>query len=164
MSNMSTQRGGAPVGYLDEITPVEAGAVVYLRLWFEGAYGQDQVWQDFQKTLGNEGARGALQTLERLCSICAHHGRRPLARHGVNCRCLGGDEACFATFVSYACEGDREDAFLMAANLVRPEMASALVVLAEEFGAVLRKVVGFIEMDKNQTIMQPTHPEIASVH
>ena len=31
-----TRRGGAPVGYIDELDAVGAGAVKYLRMWSDG--------------------------------------------------------------------------------------------------------------------------------
>ena len=158
------QRGGAPVGYLDEISPVEAASVVYLRLWADGSFGRDRVWADFEPIVGHEETMKALQTFGQLCSLCVNYGRRPLARHGINCRCLGGDEACFATFMSYVCEGEREDAFLMAANMVRPKIASNLVTLAEDFGAVLKKVIGDNDLGERQTTVQAPHPETANAH
>ena len=43
-------------------------------------------------------------------------------RHSIECRCLGGDEACFANLVATAAEGEREDALLMATLMVEPSV------------------------------------------
>ena len=140
MTGASTQRGGAPVGFVAELGPVEANAVKYLRLWSEGPRHRSQAWQDFSTALGTEGATSALKSFEDLCALCVRHGRRPLMRHMVSCKCLGADESCFANFIGYAAEGAREDALLIAMNIVRPDAAAILVNLAEDFGLALRRM------------------------
>ncbi|TCS67179.1 hypothetical protein [Primorskyibacter sedentarius] len=142
MTAAPQHRGGAPVGYLDELGAVEAGAVLYLRLWCNGAEAQQQVWNDFAGTLGTRHGRSALQSLEDLCQLCSRHGRRPLMRHHVSCKCLGADEACFANFVAAASEGAREDAMMLATLLVRPDMAPCIVDLAQSLGIALRRMAG----------------------
>ena len=131
-------RGAAPVGHMTELGPVEAGAILYLRLWSDGPDAQSQVWNDFATALGPAHGRKALKSFEELCTLCARHGRRPLMRHNVACECVGADESCFANFIGYASEGAREDAMLIAINIVRPDMAAALVGLAEDFGLALK--------------------------
>lgn len=140
MNAMTPHRGGAPVGYLSELEPVEAGAVLYLRLWCDGPEGQRQVWRNFSKALGPKAGRNAIRTLETLLDLCVQHGRRTLMRHQVACKCFGADESCFANFIGYASEGEREDALLLAATLVRPDMAPLLVDLAQDFGLALRRM------------------------
>ncbi len=133
-------RGGAPVGHIGDLDPVEAGAILYLRLWGSGGDAQSQVWNDFATALGSEQGRKALQSFETLFGLCARHARRPLIRHGVSCSCVGADESCFAIFIGYASDGAREDALLMASSLVRPDVAFTLVGLAEEFGLALKRM------------------------
>ncbi len=140
MSTQQTYRGGAPVGHLAELGPVETGAVLYLRLWADGPEAQGQVWNDFATLLGPSCGREALKSFEALCELCARYGRRPLMRHSVTCECVGADESCFANLIGYASEGAREDALLLAANMVRPDMAGALAGLAEEFGMALKRL------------------------
>lgn len=140
MSTDTPHRGGAPVGFVTELSPVEAGAVVSLRLWCEGPEGQRKMQRDFSTALGPSQADAALRSLALLCEFCARHGRRPMMRHRVGCKCLGGDEACFANFIGYASDGEREEALMIAMTLVRPTMASPLVGLAEEFGFALKRM------------------------
>ena len=140
MNAMSPQRGGAPVGFVTELGPIEAGAVLYLRLWCDGPDAQAQVWNDFATALGPDSGRKALKSFEALCDLCARHGRRPLMRHNVSCACLGADESCFANFIGYASEGEREDALLIATTIVRPDIAPSLVGLAQDFGLALRQM------------------------
>ncbi len=113
---------------------------MYLRLWGNGANGRADAASDFEIALGNDHGRAAMLTLDRLCSLCANHGRRPLIRHGLNCACLGADENCFAQMIAAASEGAREDAMMMASLIIRPDFAPALVCLSEEFGLALRRM------------------------
>lgn len=138
MTEAAQNRGGAPVGYITELGPVEAGAVLYLRLWCDGPDAQKQVWNDFATALGPQKGRKVLKSFESLCDLCVRHGRRPLMRHHVTCKCLGADESCFANFIGYASDGDREDAFLIATTLVRPDVAALLVSFARDFGMALK--------------------------
>ena len=134
-------RGGAPVGHVAQLGPIEAGAVMYLRLWSDGPQAHDQMKEDFTNALGAARASKAVQSFTTLCDLMALHGRRPLMRHQVTCRCLGADESWFAHFIGYASEGEREDALLIAMMIVRPNIAPLLAGLAEEFGLALRSLL-----------------------
>ena len=147
MNAMTPHRGGAPVGFVAELGPVEASAVFYFRLWSDGPHSQARVWDDFATLLGVEAGRQALNSFETLHRLCAQHGRRPLMRHNVDCKCLGADESCFANFIGYASEGVREDALLIATTIVRPDMAPSIVELAQDFGLALRRMVLRIRPD-----------------
>lgn len=140
MNAMTRHRGGAPVGFVTELGPIEAGAVLYLRLWCDGPDAQAQVWNDFASSLGPRRGRDALSAFECLRDVCVRHGRRPLMRHQVNCKCLGADESCFANFIGYATDGEREDALLIATTIVRPDIAPVAVECAQKFGLALRQM------------------------
>jgi hypothetical protein len=137
----ATNRGGAAVGRLADLAPVEAGAVMYLRLWSDGAHGRDDAASDFNLALGTEQGCAAMMTLEQICMLCAKYSRRPMIRHGLSCSCLGADENCFAQMIGAASDGDREDAMLMASLLVRADYAPSLAVLSEKLGLALRRMV-----------------------
>ncbi|WP_377190845.1 hypothetical protein [Ruegeria meonggei] len=145
MSNPST-RGGAAVGRLSDLSPLEAGAVMYLRLWGDGTNGRADAASDFEIALGADCGRAAMLTLDRLCSLCANYGRRPLIRHGLGCSCLGADENCFAQMIASASEGAREDAMMMASLIVRPDFAPALAALSEEMGMLLRRMTASVPL------------------
>jgi len=140
MSNKPS-RGGAAVGRLSDLTPLEASAVMYLRLWGNGIGGRADAASDFDIALGSDQGRVAALTLDRLCSVCAQYGRRPLVMHGLQCSCLGADENCFAQMIAAAAEGDREDAMMLASLIVRPDFAPSLVALSEDMGMVLRRII-----------------------
>ena len=136
----ASQRGGAPVGSLSDLPPVEAGAVMFLRQWDAGDHARAQLKKDFDLALGEDRSDIIARTFDKLCELCAIHGRRPLVRHTTSCKCLGADEACFAHFVAAAAAGEHEDATLFAMLIVRPDMAPYLVGLAETVGLALTKM------------------------
>ncbi|MGJ8618321.1 MAG: hypothetical protein ACSHWS_15875 [Sulfitobacter sp.] len=140
MSGAQSKRGAAPVGFVTELDAIEAASVIYLRLWCDGPKAQSQVRGDFTAGLGQYQGRKTLQTFEELCSLCVRHGRRPLMRHSVECKCLGADESCFANFVATATEGEREDALMIAMLMVRPDVAPLIASLAADFGLALKRM------------------------
>lgn len=140
MISAKQNRGGAPVGFITELGAVEAASVLYLRLWCDGPASQSQMWSDFARELGPVQGRSAMQSFEELCRLCTQHGRRPLMRHSVQCKCLGADESCFANFIATAADGEREDAMLIATLLVRPDVAPLIASLATNFGLALKQM------------------------
>lgn len=140
MSSAHTHRGGAPVGFVSELDKIEAASVIYLRLWCDGPESQSAVWNDLTSSLGSDRGRRAMTAFEDLCGLCARHGRRPLMRHSVDCKCLGADESCFANFIASAATGNREDAMMFATLLVRPDMAPVVTALAADFGHALMRM------------------------
>ncbi|MCA0871215.1 hypothetical protein LCL97_10270 [Seohaeicola saemankumensis] len=140
MTAHHSQRGGAAVGQLRHLDPVEAGAVLYLRLWSDGPAGQDNARSDFDIGLGADAGQTAFSALEQICGLCVRYGRRPLIRHHLSCSCVGADESCFANMVAAASQGDREDAIMMAALIVRADLAPCLAGLAESLGLALRRM------------------------
>jgi hypothetical protein len=140
MTDAQHNRGGAPVGFITELDSIEAASIIYLRLWCDGPEAQSVVWNDFASVLGPTQGRKALQSFEELCALCAKHGRRPLMRHSVQCKCIGSDESCFANFIATATYGEREDALLIATLLVRPDVAPLIASLATNFGLALKRM------------------------
>lgn len=139
MNMLSSARGGAAVGLVTDLPEVEAGAVLYFRLWADGPEGQASVWNALASSLGAGPARPAMKAFERLCVLTGTQCRRRLMHHSVSCACLGADEAVFANMVAAASTGDREEAAMFAALIVRPDMAPAAAYLAEQFGVALRQ-------------------------
>lgn len=140
MTQKHENRGGAPVGFIDDLDSIETASVIYFRLWSDGPEAQAQVWSDLATGLGVEHGRQALQSFEMLCSLCARHGRRPLMRHSIHCKFIGADESCFASFIATAATGQREDAMLIATLLVRPDVAPLVSSLAADFGLALARM------------------------
>lgn len=128
------------MGFVAELDAIEAASVLYLRLWNDGPEAQAQVRCDFTEMLGSDQGARAVQAFQELCDLCAIHGRRPLMRHAVQCKCLGADESCFANFIATAVEGEREDALLMATLLVRVDVAPVVVALATDVGLAMKRM------------------------
>jgi hypothetical protein len=163
MTSAQDKRGGAPVGFITELDGIEAASVIYLRLWCDGPDSQASVWNDFASCLGTEQGRKALGAFEDLCNLCSRHGRRPLMRHSVNCKCLGADESCFANFIGTAATGDRDDAMLIATLLVRPDVAPLITSLATDFGLALKRM----KLRAPQHMVDassPTHSHVTTIH
>lgn len=141
MSLAQSHRGAAAVCALEELSDVETAAIMYLRLWCHSADGQAEIWRDYHRYFGGEKAKARMSDFEQLMSVVLSHSRRPLQRHQLNCKCVGGDENAFANFVVAAAAGDREDAMLFATTLVRPDMSFTAACMAEPVGLALRQMV-----------------------
>lgn len=133
-------RGGAPVGLLEELGPVEARAVLAFRFWADGPSGREAVLRQFEQGLGKDHGQAAIEAFSALAKLCSRHGRRPLMRHEVGCLCLGADESCFANLIAEAAEGDPEDAMMIATLMVRADMAPCLAALARDVGLALKRM------------------------
>ncbi|MEL6683779.1 MAG: hypothetical protein AAFN63_19350 [Pseudomonadota bacterium] len=140
MTDAPSHRGAATVGYLQDFDAVAAASIVYLRMWCDSAETQASVMHDLTHTLGLGRGRKAIKALGELCGMCITHGRRPLCRHGLHCKCVGADEASFAHFIASAADGARDDAMLIAIHLVRPDVAPIVTSLATDFGLALKQM------------------------
>ena len=140
MSQAASQRGAAAVGYLHDLTPIEASAVLYLRLWCEGPDAQEKINSDFRIGLGVDRGDDAYAALSRLTQLIVQNGRRPLMRHALECRCIGADESCFATMIASAAENDHEDSMLLASVMVKAQVASVAACLAFQVASALKSM------------------------
>ncbi|KPP84135.1 MAG: hypothetical protein HLUCCA08_01350 [Rhodobacteraceae bacterium HLUCCA08] len=147
-------RGAAAVGQLAELGPVEAGAVLCLRLWSDGPDDRAALQADLRQHLGASVGALACAAMETIGALCTRFGRRPLMRHDVDCACLGGDEAAFALLVATAAEGETEDALMLAALIVRADVAPMLIAPARDLGLSLRRMSLTIQ----------AHPAAAMMH
>ena len=59
-------RGGAAVSVLNRMEAWEANLVLNLRLWCEGPCGQQQVWNEYRKSLHGKAARNECHAFESL--------------------------------------------------------------------------------------------------
>ena len=95
---------------------------------------------DLDARLGDRAGRALGDRFEDLLETTLAHARRPLMRHATGCPCAGADESVFARFVALAAEGAREEAILIAALIVRADIALGLARLAEEVGLGLQRL------------------------
>lgn len=134
MSVQERNPGGSPVSRVAELPPLERLVIRCLRLWSLGAEGQSLLRAELAVRHGPLSAQRLSEEFGELLRISVLHARRPLLGHALDCPCAGADECVFARFVSLAAEGAREDAILIAALLVRADLALALAARAEEIG------------------------------
>lgn len=135
-------RGGAPVGLVAELPPVERGAVIYLRLWCEGGPTRARIIEDFRFVFGPEEGTRLSAALDRMLTLLMRHSRRPLMYHSLPCRCLGGDESALANMVAAAASGDHEDARLFALSFSHARHIRAITAAAEDIGLALERMMG----------------------
>ena len=132
-------RGGAPVGYLSELNQLEQNAILFLRYWSQCAKAdhdlQNKIWSNITYDLGITKTRQAIDAFDEIFTLCIKYSRRPIMKHDLECKCIGGDESCFANIIGFAQGGELEDALLLASNLVAPKFASYLVSSARKFAA-----------------------------
>ena len=124
-------RGGVTVGQLAAMLPWEALLVRHLRLWCDGVTGRAQVQRELTTS---EAATVTFGTFDELINIMMTFARRPLLCHGLECQCLGADEAVFVQIVAAACSGQLDDAALMAGLIAFPAHAETIAILAGQLG------------------------------
>ena len=140
MTPIQGLRGAASVGRLMDLGPVEAGAVLYMRLSWTNPDALDLLERDFVPLLGLSAGQAAARGFLQMASLCQIHGRRPLCPHSQTCACLGGDEAWFAHLLASAAEGASEEALMMALLRVRADFAPVLAALAQDAGLALHRM------------------------
>lgn len=140
MSGTRTPRGATPVAHLADLDPVGGAAVLCLRVWGDGSAAQTRLRREFDRSVGAASGTAALQALDELWALCLAHGRRPLACHAAGCPLVGVDEGCFAHMIAAAACGDRDEALLIACNIVRADVAPVVVALAEQLGLALHRM------------------------
>ena len=52
MSSASERRGGTAVGMINDYDGIEAAAVIYLRMWFDGPQERRNMHEDLHQSLG----------------------------------------------------------------------------------------------------------------
>ncbi len=127
-------RGGAAVGMLADLPPLERGVVQLLRQWCDGEAGRIAVAENFTAIFGAEQAAIEVNNLAHLITLMVQMGRRPLMRHHTQCACLGGDESAFAQMVAAATAGDREDAMAFALTMLPPDISYEATQIAAHVG------------------------------
>ena len=139
MSRQPRHPGGAAVGRLDDLPPLERQVIRCLRLWCSGPEGRSAVRWELASQRAMPPPTASPPTSASCSQLTAGHARRPLIGHALDCPCAGGDECVFARFVALAAEGAREEAVLMAALIVRADLALGLAALAEGVGLGLMR-------------------------
>ena len=111
--------------------------------------------------LGPNDATTATALFDELMQLTLTCARRPLMRHGVPCRCFGGDECAFANMLGAATSGDREEAMLFSSILMTGQAAYSVMALAQELSPFLLRFARATQASNNKTHAQThaAHPE-----
>ncbi len=137
---VSSHRGAAPVGILNELPQVELAAIIYLRAWCAGGADREIIAKDFCLVMGQAEATLAVEDFDALMTTLLNSARRPVMRHGLGCTCFGGDESAFANMIAAAASQDHEDAMLFASTLMAGHAAWSVVQLATRLGQVFLRL------------------------
>lgn len=157
MTQYQTQRGATAVGVLSTLPPIEFLSISFLRLWNEGPDGQAQIWNKLACELSPNEGRKVLKDFETTIALFAAYARRPLVHHCVNCTYIGADEATFASMVSLASEGEREEVLLQAMTLLRCDIALIVLPLLTSFGLALRRITLNTMRSTHSPVLQSLH-------
>ena len=148
----SPQRGAAPVGQLHELPAVDLAAIIYLRAWCDGESARQIIAEDFRLVMGDTAGEAAAGDFDALMSSFLRNARRPVMRHGMGCKCFGGDESVFASLIASAAARDRDDPPLFASTLINASAVYGIVYLAEQVGQA------FLHLARSASKVQaPTH-------
>ena len=120
MNALTPDRRLRAVGDLGALSPMERAAIAALRAWCAPVQGADT-------------------PLAQMFELITQFGRRPLSLRAEGDPWLGADEACLATILSYASEGAHEDALLLAAHMVRADVAPYVATLARDAAVSWRR-------------------------
>lgn len=131
-------RGAVAVGQLHTLAAWQSLLVQHLRLWCDGPAGRNKVRDDWSASLNAADGEVTLEVFGALIQCLQTYARRPLIRHGVDCGCLGADEAVFTQVVSDASDGHLDDAVMLAGLIALPAYAEQIAILAGQVGASFR--------------------------
>jgi hypothetical protein len=139
MSAQQPSRGAAAVARLCDLEPLERRVVRCLRIWSQGPGGPAALRAELCARGGETHAVRVIGVLGELVDLAIRNARRPLLCHAPDCPCAGADETVFARFVALAAQGEREESVLIAALLIRADLAICLSNLAAEVGLALMR-------------------------
>ncbi|MCB5198624.1 hypothetical protein LGQ03_05175 [Loktanella sp. TSTF-M6] len=134
IDNRQSVTGSVVVGDIRALSPMQFVTVSLFRDWFDGQAGRDRVGDFFDSALGPDLGQAATENWATFVTALVDHARRPVMRHGADCRCVGADEAVVAHILTAAVTADREDAMLLLSLLVPGEVLLVLIQYAERAG------------------------------
>ena len=130
--------GTTPVGFLTELTAIEATSISLLRAWCTSDETQFEVITNLILKLGSEKGNKVAEYLKNICKILFFHSRRTFMRHNVDCQCIGADEAYFATIILSATNNDIEEAKSLSSLILKPSLLNDFVIMAKKLGSAIK--------------------------
>ena len=142
--------GATPVGFLTELTALEATSISLLRAWCNSEETQFEVITNLILNLGSEKGNQVAEYLRNICKILFLHSRRTFMRHNMDCQCIGADEAYFATIILSATNNNIEEAKSISSLILKPSLLSDFVITAKELGSAI-KILNNTRANYNQS-------------
>lgn len=97
--------------------------------------------REIHDALGPQRGQRVITLWTEFLEIYRCHQLNTAEPHTIYDACLGIDEASFATFLSTAADGEREEALLLALSLVRPDAVLILTNFATQIGLSLKQIL-----------------------
>ena len=129
--------GARPVGQMDEISPRQQWLVKCVRCWMDVPDYPSLIKGMLPGDSGTHQKMLCLRACEAFLCNLAVSVQRPIARHAVECPCIGQDEAVLLSVMHHAGIGDRYGAKVHAARLVRSDRLEPLIDAAEDLSIVI---------------------------
>jgi hypothetical protein len=127
--------GAAPVSRIEAVDQQTLLLVTALRKF--GRSDEDLFWDNMTSLIGPARGDAARSYFDELMLLFTRYARRPLMTHDGGCSCIGADEANFALFICSATCGETEDAMLQAMLILRPDVVSSAVGIAQQLGLLI---------------------------
>lgn len=132
--------GFKPVGFLNEISDIEAVAISLLRSWCNGNDEQFEMTSKLILCLGKEKGFEARSNLNELCKILFYRSRGNFMCHNSDCYCIGAHEAYFANIILALANEDIEGAEILASLFLDTNIIGNFLEIAKIFSATAQLV------------------------
>ena len=142
--------GAIPVGFLTELTALEATSISLLRAWCNSEETQFEVITNLILNLGSKKGNQVAEYLRNICNILFLHSRRAFMRHNMDCQCIGADEAYFATIILSATNNNIEEAKSISSLIIKPSLLADFIIIAKELGSAI-KILNNTRANYNQS-------------
>ncbi len=136
-------------GPFPDASGIEMLGLTYLRLWADGPLGRDRVTREICDTVGAPRGQRIVQLWAELLDTYRRYQPHNRDEPGFN-------DACFASFLAIAAEGDREEALILATSLVRPDAVLILTNLATQIGLSFKQIL-LIRSAAGRSLSQKLH-------
>ena len=123
-----------------DLTEVEATAVRYFRLWYDGTNSKRIVEKNFIISLGYMSGYKAARSFGALCDVLKTEGRRDLVRYPIASNRVGLGERCFSKLIQGSMHSDRDSSMLICFFLVSPDFAPILYKLAQNSALAIKRM------------------------
>ena len=130
--------GIKPVGFLTELSDIEAISISLLRAWCDGDEQQFEITSRLIFLLGKEKGLETSSDLIKLCNILFFRNQKTFMRHHSDCYCIGAHEAYFANIILTLANEDIEGAEILVQLFFDHELVIDFLEIAKRFGTRIK--------------------------